>query len=117
MVKPQLSQKKIFYIERNPFLRSMMEFAIKATGAEIYTTESITAYFYLLDDLRPDLILFDVQSVGDSLELLKAYSPHTIMVATGQLEDQAFVHGLVTKFIVKPIEARNLAESILSLLD
>ncbi|MFA6236542.1 MAG: hypothetical protein WC635_04365 [Bacteriovorax sp.] len=121
MVKPKDNHndqmKRIFYVEKAEFLRSMMEFALKARGAEIYTLDTLENNFYLLDDLRPQLILFDVETCRDHLQRLSDYSPNVVMVGVGNEENKKEVEGMVNNFILKPFEARNLAANILALLD
>jgi DNA-binding response OmpR family regulator len=109
--------KKVFYIEKSDFLRSMMEFALKAKGAEIYTVETIENNFYLLDDLTPDLILFDVETVALNLSQLAEYSSKAILVGLGSLEDKTRVEAMVKTFMTKPLEAKNIADRILGILD
>lgn len=117
MVKDQTPIRKIFYVEKVQFLRSMMEVALKARGAEIYTIDTIVNNLYLLEDLKPDLIIFDLQTVGDSLGEVISNKGSAILVATGSPEEEIKVAGKVNHFIAKPIEARNLGKRILSFLD
>jgi DNA-binding response OmpR family regulator len=109
--------KKVFYIEKVEFLRSMMEFALKAHGAEIYTVDTIENNFYLLDDLEPDLILFDVETAKNQLAELSEYSSRAILVAIGSEDSRSEVMGMVKNYLTKPLEAKNIADRILSLLD
>lgn len=109
--------KKVFYIEKVEFLRSLMEFALKAQGAEIYTVGTIENNFYLLDDLLPDLIIFDVESVENQLLELKEYSTKAILVGVGPESSRSKVEGIAKHFLLKPLEAKNIANRILSLLD
>lgn len=111
--------KKVFYIEKVEFLRSMMEFALKVRGAEIYTIASLENNFYLLDDLRPELILFDVQTCINHLPQLAEYSAASgaILVGIGDESDQRLVVGMAQSFMLKPLEAKNIGARILALLD
>ena len=117
MVKSEEHTKKIFYIEKVEFLRSMMELALKARGAEIYTVATIENNYYLLDDLMPDLIIFDVETAQNQMSDLCKYSAKAILVAVGSVEDKTKVEGMVKSYITKPFVARDIANSILSLLD
>jgi DNA-binding response OmpR family regulator len=117
MVKSEEGLKKIFYVEKGEFLRSMMEFALKAKGASIYTVDTLENNFYLLDDLLPDLIIFDVKTVKNQLEELRTYGGKAILVATGDEEDRPLVEGMAKAFLPKPLEAKNIAARILALLD
>lgn len=106
----------VFYIEREKFLRSMFEIAFKNKNQEIYTIDTIVDNYYLLEDLTPAIIVFDVKTVGDQLEQVLSYKDKAILVATGDLEDQALVENSVKSFILKPIPATNLVKKILSFL-
>ena len=117
MVKGQTQSRKIFYVEKVAFLRSMFEAALKARGAEIYTIDTMVNNFYLLEDLKPELIIFDVQTVGDSLGAILTYQAEAVLIATGDESDRAQVEGKVAHFMPKPIEAHKLGEFILSFLD
>lgn len=94
-----------------------MEFALKQRGAEIYTVETLENNFYLLDDLVPDLIIFDVKTVGNHLENLRSYGSKAVLVAVGEEVDRSQVEGMVSLFLTKPLEAKSIAQSILGLLD
>lgn len=117
MVKSEEQLKKVFYIEKVDFLRSMMEFALKAHGAEIYTIKAIENNFYLLDDLVPDLIIFDVETCRDQLLKLAEYSSKAILVGVGSETEHFEVKAMVNSYLLKPFEAKNIATRILSLLD
>lgn len=109
--------KKVFYIEKVEFLRLMMEIALKAKEAEVYTVATIENNFYLLDDLVPDLIIFDVETARDHLLELSEYSSKATLVAVGSEEDREKVQGIAKIYLTKPFEAKNIAARILSLLD
>jgi response regulator RpfG family c-di-GMP phosphodiesterase len=106
----------VFYIEREKFLRSMFEVAFKNKQEEIYTIETIVDHYYLIDDLKPALIIFDVKSVGTELEKVLSLSDKSTLVATGDSEDKEKVAGRVKDFILKPIPATNLVKNILSMI-
>jgi DNA-binding response OmpR family regulator len=109
-------RKNVFYIEREKFLRSMFEVAFKNKHEEIYTIDTIVDNYYLIDDLKPELIIFDVKSVGTELEKILSLSDKSILVATGDSEDKEKVAGRVKDFILKPIVATNLVKTILAFI-
>jgi len=109
--------KKVFYIEKEKFLRSMFEVALRAKKAEIYTVETLKENFYLIDDLKPDLIIFDLDQSASDLETLYEYSDRIRLVATGAPEKEKILDPRLRGFIPKPIVAHNLAERVLSLID
>lgn len=113
--------KKVFYIEKEKFLRSMMEIALRAKKAEIYTVETLDENFYLLDDLKPDLIIFDLEtcraSGPEALEKLYGYSIQAKLLATIPEGSENSLDPRVKSHLLKPIVAHNLAERLLSLID
>jgi response regulator RpfG family c-di-GMP phosphodiesterase len=113
--------KKVFYIEKEKFLRSMMEIALRAKKAEVYTVETLEENFYLLDDLKPDLIIFDQETCNNSgpeaLEKLLTYSKTSKLIMTGPQGSENTMDSRVKIHLIKPIEATNLAERVLSLID
>lgn len=117
MVKTQGISKKVFYVEQGDFLRKTMELALKQKGAEVYTIETLDNNFYLLDDLLPDVIVFDVKTVKNHLENLRSYREKAVLVAVGEESDRPLVEGMVRLFLPKPLIAQSLAKSILTLVD
>lgn len=109
--------KRVFYIEKEKFLRSMMELALRAKKAEVYTVETLSDNFYLIDDLKPDLVIFDLETAGEHLPALYEYSKSTKLIATGAVGSENSLDPRVSGFIPKPLVAHNLAERVLSLID
>jgi len=113
--------KRVFYIEKEKFLRSMFELALRAKKAEVYTVETLEDNFYLIEDLKPEVIIFDLescQSAGpEAMEKLLSYSKTSHLVQTGVVGSENTVDPRVKSFLAKPIVAHNLAERVLSLID
>ena len=113
--------KRVFYIEKEKFLRSMMELALRAKKAEVYTIGTLEENFYLLDDLKPDLIIFDLDTCleagSEALDKLLSYSKQAKLVMTGPQSSEHSMPKNVSGFISKPIVAHNLAERVLALVD
>lgn len=113
--------KRVFYIEKEKFLRSMFELALRAKKAEVYTVETLEDNFYLIDDLKPEVIIFDLescQSAGtEAMEKLLSYSKTSHLVQTGIAGSENTMDKRVKSFLEKPIVAHNLAERVLSLID
>ena len=109
--------KKVFYVEKEKFLRSMMELALRAKKAEIYTVETLNANFYLIDDLKPDLIIFDLEQSAADLETLYGYSDRIRLVASGAEDRRDSLDSRVKGFLPKPIVVHNLAATVLDLID
>ncbi|MBC7428814.1 MAG: hypothetical protein H7336_09405 [Bacteriovorax sp.] len=95
----------------------MMELALRAKKAEIYTVETLCENFYLIDDLKPDLIIFDLDQNSADLLKLYEYSKQTRLVATGPAGYEDSLDSRVKGFLPKPIIAHNLAERVLSLIE
>lgn len=113
--------KRVFYIEKEKFLRSMFELALRAKKTEVYTVETLESNFYLIDDLRPDLIIFDLETCKEAgsaaLEKLYEYSSESKLVQTGPAGSENSMDKRVKSHLAKPIVAHNLAERVLSLID
>lgn len=113
--------KRVFYIEKEKFLRSMMELALRAKKAEIYTVESLESNFYLIDDLKPELIIFDFETCQEAgeeaMEKLLSYAGESKLVMTGAPLVELSMDDRVSGFLSKPIVAHNLAERVLALVD
>lgn len=115
--------KCVFYIEKEKFLRSLFETALKAKKVEIHTVESLRDNLYLLQDLQPDLIILDLETVRTDLSLIekvfqyKNQHPNVKIIGTGFLEEKANFGFPIDGFLAKPIEVNQLAQKILSLID
>lgn len=113
--------KRVFYIEKEKFLRSMMELALRAKKAEVYTVETLADNFYLIEDLKPELIIFDLDTLTNDgpevMEKLFSYANQAKIIMTGAPGSENSMNKNVSGFIPKPIVAHNLAEKVLSLID
>ncbi|MBP9679839.1 MAG: hypothetical protein KBD76_00420 [Bacteriovorax sp.] len=117
MVKTEESLRKFFYIDKVEFLRSTMEFALRAKGAQVYTVATLENNFYLLDDLAPDLVIFDVSTVAHHLDELCHLWPKNKLVALGEESERQIIEKRVKIFLPKPLVASQLATRLLSLID
>lgn len=95
----------------------MMELALRAKKAEVYTVPTLAENFYLIDDLKPDLIIFDLDNPASDLEKLYEYSKTSKLIATGPEASENTLDSRVSGFLPKPIVAHNLAERVLALID
>jgi DNA-binding response OmpR family regulator len=111
-----MKSEKVLYIEREKFLRSMLEIAFKNKSKEIYTIDTLENNLYLIDDLKPAIILFDVKTVRENLENLFNLNDRFVLIATGDEQDKELVVNRVKRFIIKPIVANKIVENILSTL-
>ena len=60
--------KSFFFIDREKFLRDMVELSLKEKGLAIYTIDSAKDCIYLIKDLTPDLIIVDLDTLLPNLE-------------------------------------------------
>ena len=105
-------EKNVFYIEKEKMLRSMFEASFKHENQSIYTIDSIVGNYYLLDDLRPKIIVFDIKTVNTEFDSLLMYRDRAVLIATGDEKDQISVSHIIKNFILKPIPVRNLVKTI-----
>jgi ActR/RegA family two-component response regulator len=102
----------VLYIEKEKFLRQTLEAVFKSRGAKIHTEESLTEYFYLLDDLTPSRVILDLSSVS-SEEVQKVIEMKKFkIILTGDSGQLAhYPENSIIK-IVKPIIVLNIFEQI-----
>lgn len=105
----------VLYIEKEKFLRQTLEAVFKSRSAKIHTEESLTEYFYLLDDLTPSRVVLDLTSVS-SEEVQKVIEMKKFkIILTGDSEALArYPDDSIIK-IVKPIVVLNIFEQIFEL--
>lgn len=111
--------KCVLYVEKEKFLRSLFEVALRAKKQEIHTIDTLQNNIYLLEDLRPALIILDWATVQGSPELqnvmdFKKNNPTVKIVVTGPSHDIPFK---ADGFFTKPIEVNQLAHKIIALID
>lgn len=58
----------VLWIDKNTFATELLERVFKKKNLPIYTVASAEDFSYLVDDLRPELIVLDVQTALDSKE-------------------------------------------------
>lgn len=114
--------KRVFYIEKEKFLRSMMEFALRAKNVEIHTVETLLNNTYLLYDLTPDLVIFDYETLRatpDELSLLYQYcaKEKAKLIITAEDSKLSELDPIISGVLEKPIKASHLAERIIALID
>lgn len=109
----------IFYIEKEKFLRSMMEHLCKTKGINVYTIDSSEDCLYLIEDLTPNLIVIDLSSTAGNLasflDSLKATGLNATLVATGiekDWEDLGEMREQFAGYEPKPLVADGLLERL-----
>lgn len=117
----------ILVVDDNPTNLKLTAFLLKAEGHEVHTAEDGDKALRLLETLRPDLILMDVQLPGiDGLEVtrrLKAnprLSEVPVIALTAYAmkdDDKRALEAGCTGYISKPIDTRKFPDEIRKYLD
>lgn len=92
----------VLYIEKEKFLRMALEEVFKRKGGKLHTEEKLKDHFYLIDDLKPSILFFDLKTVINELDEIKQLK-NIKLVATGDEEDEKLAQAHQFKFIKKPI--------------
>lgn len=112
--------KRVFYVEKEKFLRSMMELALRSKGVEIHTVESLKDNTYLLEDLCPQLVIIDLETCQvNPAELEEVYSfcQRAKIIVTLRTDQNPVLDKRVSGHLEKPLVVHTIAERILSLVD
>ncbi|MBL6989803.1 MAG: hypothetical protein ISR65_08490 [Bacteriovoracaceae bacterium] len=115
--------KSLFYIEREKFLRNMLEMASISESVELFTTEDIVRDFHFIADILPELIVLDIQTVIDdvtwffeNLDNVPEAAQIPVLV-TGSIADLDLISEYrcrILGIIKKPITTKNIAQVILA---
>lgn len=114
------SVPEVFYIEREPFLRLMLEKYARLREIEVYTITGDEAPGYLIADLRPKRLMVDAltfleMSQKARTEVLDASDIPVIWTGfPDDLEVLSAEIGPLEKVLTKPLEASSLTEQILA---
>lgn len=108
-------EKHVLVIDREKFIRSMFDNAMKESPLKLMTVEGIQDHYYLVDDLSPVAIFFDILTCMGEFERIMACAEKTKLYAMGFPEDfdlvKTFEHKLAGK-IEKPIPASQFRTTI-----
>lgn len=109
--------KNVIYIEKEKFLRSMLELALKSKVESIYTTDTLVDNFYLLEDLSPDMVIVDYSSIDLDLlnELLNKKAFKIVVTVQESQESEAKSLSNVDLVLVKPLLVNGLVQKLLEL--
>ncbi len=67
-----LELKQVFIIEKEPMMRRMLELTLKREGLSTYAVEDRHCHHVIID-LRPDLIIADLETLGSELTSFQAW--------------------------------------------
>lgn len=109
---------KIFYIDKEKFLRSTLEgLAKNLSDIEVYTLESSDDCFFRIKDFKADLIFVDIESIIDQPEFFETLRSNfkTACVTTGdpskllkEYRNDTALH------IEKPLDVESIIEKLQS---
>lgn len=73
----------ILWIDKNTFATSLLEKVFKKSGKEFYAIPSVEDFAYLVEDLKPKVIVLDEETYHThEAKFLKQYKSSTIMQQT-----------------------------------
>lgn len=99
-------EKHVLVVDREKFMRSMFESALKDTPIKVVAIESLENHYYLIDDLRPCALFFDILSTMGEFQKIIGYKDKTKLIAMGFPEDFDLIKGIdkdITMKLEKPI--------------
>ena len=100
---------KSFYLENEEILQKVMSQVFEKSEHEIYTKTALEEWFYLLADLKPDLLMIDADSLQSSAEadwdrVFSAQIPVLVIHSqSSQISEVVLNHQLVCKVLCKPL--------------
>lgn len=112
--------KKLYYIEEETFLRDLLEALCRAQeGFEAYTTNDGSDNLYFFNDLRPDFILVDWNTIESYQEKLLSDLAEVSQIPVGvtRLPEQNLPQEWMDRSVLildKPLEAKSILKKIFS---
>lgn len=61
----------IFWIDENTFATNLVERALKGQGVDFYTVKDAKDFSYLIEDLKPQIVVIDSQTALKDIEVFK----------------------------------------------
>lgn len=102
-------EKFVLVIDKEKFIRSLFETALKDSKIKVMALESILDNYYLIDDLKPAILFFDIHSTMGEFQKILNYHQQTKLIAMGFPEDFDLLKGIDDKLAMKlekPISAQ-----------
>ena len=81
----------VLWIDQNTFATSLLEKVFKKKGLPFYTVPNAKDFAYLVEDLKPELIVLDTKTALDDLEAFKTqyesikHLPFILLEPNGEL--------------------------------
>lgn len=111
--------KLFIFIEREKFLRDMVELCVKGSETDVLTLDSAGESIHFIDDLRPELILVDIQTVLSHMDSffdgIGKLGQECKIVLTGDEGDRELIREYDNKtvgFIKKPLSPTGLIDRL-----
>lgn len=109
-----MSNRTVVYVEKEKFLRDMMEKAVSSAGIRIYTYADNDC-MHFIQDLEPELVVLDAATIDDSfIGLLSTEIP---VILVGFPNDLEKIAKPVSARIEKPIGPFDLVAEISRLIN
>ncbi len=108
-------EKHILVIDKEKFIRSMFESGLKGSNLKVYTIDTLENNYYLIDELKPVAIFFDIHSSMGEWKKLSTFKAQSKLYPMGFHEDFDLIKGMESEFtglIEKPIATKNFKEVI-----
>ena len=100
--------KLVFLIDQNAMVRDYLEQYLPSQGFKVYSLNSVEDADYLIKDLKPELLLFDVETVNvpSFLKEMPNYTEDIPLITMGhsQIFSQSVAH---FQKPLNPIELKN----------
>ncbi len=112
---------RLFFIEKQKFLRDLLDKSAKLEGLDCYTIDSADDCFYLIRDLGSELIIADIETLGLDVggfftRLEKEGLSQIPVVAIGKpecIKNLGDYSSKVVRIIEKPLPATGLIEKLI----
>lgn len=122
MIKGEL-MRGVFWVDQESFLRMMVDKTLKLAGIEIHSVESAEASVYIIKDLNPDLLVWDIVTLKEEgAEVLKQIMETTqIPVGLVGFPDQydesirELLPNANVPFLEKPLSSLTLVDQLIQM--
>ncbi len=112
--------KQVFWLDQNKFVCNLIEATLKKEGVSCYTHQTGDGFRYLIEDIKPDLVVIDFQSISHIQEKIdEELSTCTCPVILSLKEEERSLVKLKKNngSLSKPIEPMILADNLKALLN
>lgn len=115
---------QVILIEKTKLVSKLLSTVLESNGAKCYVLNELEDFSYLVDDLRPQILLVEVSTLRDDLELFwKAIDNSAFksfkLVLFGKKDDVDSITN-IERFdskLYKPIDISNIYEQLSSLVE